>query len=142
MAISVNSSIVPNIGNVVNQNQGFVMNVTVSSAATDLVDLQDCVLKITSVSAGIVVGVGLNVPIGLPTVAIGGSATVAVVFETDPTITVGGKMIEFELDGYLGGPEWLVTGGDGECCRYETGLRGLFPSIHIEESQTVEIVAE
>ena len=141
MAISVSSTIVPNIGNVVNQNQGFVMNVTVQVSATDLVNLQDCVLNITSVSAGIVVGVGLDVPISLPTVAIGGSASVAVVFETDPSISTGGKMIDFELAGHLGGPEWLVV-VPAPPFPFEGALHNVFPSWSHSAQQAVTIVAE
>ena len=141
MAINVVTGVTPNVGSVVNQNQGFVMDVAVSLPADALVNLQDCVLKITHIDADITVGVGLNVPISLPTVAIGGTESVKVVFETESGIAVGGKSIEYELVGYLGGPEWLVIHRNHGYV-FNESLHEVFPSWRTTGTQELEIHPE
>jgi len=144
MSLPKISSVVlkPNIGAVVNQNQGFVLDVTVDNT-TGAVDAHDVVLEVTSVSAGIVVGVGINVPINLPTIPKGTSHTIPVVFETEDGITIGNKTIKLEAKGYFGGPEWLVvhTGGVGGFV-YDEGLHDVFPKWSDTHTETVQIHPE
>lgn len=127
MAPSVSFSVVPNIGDVVNQNQGFVVDVTVSVPATDSVGLEDVKLMVTSVPANITTGVGINIPISMSYVPVGASQTVKVVFETDEGITTGNKNIDFKCSGYLGGPEWLEVAVPPTTL-FPVALHGVFPS--------------
>ncbi len=119
------SSIVPNVGNVVNQNQGFVMKVNVEN--NSLIELVDGVVEVTAISTtGVTVGVGLNVKIPIPAMASGANKDVLVVFETIPGIAVGPCTIDFKVSGYLGGPEWLTV-ASGAPFIFPVGVQGVFP---------------
>ena len=140
----VTSVVTPNIGNVVNQSQGFVMNVTVQN--DNVINLCDVKVRVTSVSnpSEMTVGVGLGVPVVLPSVlAPGESVTVPVVFETVDNITLGDHTITFDVDGYLGGGESLLV-ATGAPFLYDVSLSGVFPLDPSSgtRSQTVEIHPE
>jgi hypothetical protein len=130
----------PNVGDVVNQNQGFVLEITVDNS-TGGVEAYDTVLQVTSVSPGITVGVGLNVPIKLPTIADGGTHAIPVVFETDETITDGNKIIKLKVEGYFGGPEWFVYHSGGGFLKDEA-LHEVFPKWSDTHSETVKVYKE
>lgn len=141
MAPSVSFSVTPNIGAVVNQNQGFVVAVTVSVPATDPVGLEDVKLMVTSVPPNITTGVGINIPISMSSVPLGTSQTVKVVFETDAGITVGNKNIDFKCSGYLGGPEWLEVIVPPTTL-FPVALHEVFPAWTDAQTVTVNIVEE
>ena len=140
----VNSVIVPNVGSVVNQNQGFVMNVTVTN--NNAVNLCDAKVVVTALSNPLemTVGVGLNVPISLPAVlAPGATATVPVVFETVDNITVGNHNITYEVNGYVGGPEYLQIAG-APSFLFDVSLHNVYP-VDLAggpQTETVEIHPE
>lgn len=141
MAPNVSFTVIPNIGKVINQNQGFVVEVEVSVPATDSVGLEDVKLVVTGVDSDIVVGVGINIPVNMSYIAIGTSRKVQVVFETADDITTGDKEIEFLCTGYLGGPEYLEVSAP-PVTSHPVLLHEVFPIWSNEQVVEVNVVAE
>ncbi len=141
MAPSVSFSVIPNIGNVINQNQGFVVEVTVSVPATDSVGLEDVKLMVTNVPSDVITGVGINIPINMSYIPIGTSRIVKVVFETAAGISVGTKNIDFQCSGYLGGPEWMEVIVPPTTV-FPVALHEVFPFWSDEQTVSVEIIEE
>ena len=100
-------SVIANVGQVVNQNEGFLVKVEIKNPF--LLPLNDGKLIVDSFpSAWMSVGVGSNIEISIPTIGKSGSYVVDVVFETKEVVPAGFYDIKFKFGAFIGINEWLV----------------------------------
>ena len=100
-------SVIANVGNVVNQSEGFVVKITINNPFA--IPLKDGKLIVANFpSAWMEVGVGKDIEILIPTIVANGDYTIDVVFETKDNIPDGMYNLDFKFGAFIGINEWLV----------------------------------
>ncbi len=131
--LSVTYSVVPNIGTVVNQGQGFRIKAVINNNGFQ--PLNDVELKAVGVPANFTPN---SEGVSIGTIPANGSVTVSMGFDTDSNVTTGNHNISMKCEGYVIGHEWTVILNGV----YPIGVKDLYPKVSDTQTVTVNIVPE
>ncbi len=134
--MTVTYTVVPNIGTVVNQGQGFRIKATITN--DHLFALNDVKLKAISVPANFTpTAEGVRIP----TIPAGGSVTVSMGFDTDASVAVGNHNIDMKCEAYVIGHEWTVIVSP-PTTTHPIGVKDLYPKDTDNQTVVVNIMPE
>ncbi len=134
--VTITYTVVPNIGSVVNQGQGFRIKATIQNNTA--FNLNDVLLQSTVVPAGITPDAE-SVEVG--TIPANGSVTVSMGFDTDSNIAVGAHGVGMKCEGVVYGNKWTVVIPAPPAAK-PIGVADLYPTFSDSQNVTVNIVQE
>ncbi len=137
-AMTVSYQVVPNIGNVVNQGQGFRIKATITNNLPAPLSLNDVSLKVTGVPSNFTPNAE---EVKVSTIAPGGNVTVSLGFDTSAGVTTGNHNITCKCEAYIFGHEWTVIMPAPPAIK-PIGVKDLYPKVTDTQDVTVTIHPE
>jgi len=136
--MTVTYNVIPNIGSVVNQGQGFRVEATIQNNLPTPLDLKDVSLKVTNVPPNFT---PLAEEVRVDTVPAGGSVTVSLGFDTESTVPTGAHTLSFQCEAYVFGREWTVIAAPPTVVK-PIGIKDLYPKVTDNQDITVTVHPE